>query len=181
MGVILFKWFLVYGFSFFVFHSENSSKEAKLLQVQKLHPFYISVTEITHNDKEKTLEVSCKIFIDDLENTLKKNYNTVVDLSNEKQETQNDKFISDYISKNLLLNADGKVSKCNYIGFEKDGESVYCYFEISNIPTLKKLDVTNSLLQDFTDKQINIMHITVKGKRKSYKLDFPNKQASFSF
>jgi len=181
MVAVLYKWFLVSGFSFLVSLSADSWNKQTALQAERLHPFYISVTEINHNDKEKTLEVSCKIFIDDLESTLKKNYNTAVDLSNEKQETQNDKFISDYIFKHLILNADGKSSKMNYIGFEKDGESVYCYFEIANVPTLKKLDITNSLLQDFTDKQINIMHITVKGKRKSYKLDFPNKQASFSF
>lgn len=181
MVYVLYKWFLVSGFSFFVSQSAGSWNKQAALQAEKLHPFYISVTEIIHNDKEKNLEVSCKIFVDDMESTLKQNYKTSVDLSNEKQQVQNDKFISDYISKHLVLNADGKASQLNYIGFEKEGESVYCYFEIANIASLKKMDITNSLLQDFTDKQINIMHITVNGKRKSYKLDYPKKQASFNF
>jgi hypothetical protein len=46
---------------------------------------------------------------------------------------------------------------------------------------LKKLDVIDSLLQDFTSDQINIIHVTVNGKRQSTKLDYPEKAASFTF
>ena len=46
------------------------------------HPFHVSVTEIEHNAADKTLEISCKIFTDDFETILAKNYNTKVDLIN---------------------------------------------------------------------------------------------------
>jgi Domain of unknown function (DUF6702) len=36
------------------------------------HPLYISVTEINHNAKDRILEVSCKIFTNDLETVLEK-------------------------------------------------------------------------------------------------------------
>ena len=145
------------------------------------HPFYVSVTEIHHNSKDKTLEISCRIFVDDMEATLKKNYHTPVDLSNSKQQAANDRMISDYLPKHLALSIDGKPARLNYVGFEKDSESVYCFFEIHNVTSLKKLDVVNSVLHDFTEDQINIMHVSVNGTRKSYKLDFPDKLASFSF
>ena len=35
------------------------------------HPFFVSVTEIEYLSKEKVLGVSCKVFNDDLETTLK--------------------------------------------------------------------------------------------------------------
>ena len=35
------------------------------------HPIYVSVTEIQHNVKDKSLEVSCKIFTGDFEAILK--------------------------------------------------------------------------------------------------------------
>jgi hypothetical protein len=34
------------------------------------HPFYVSVTEISQNATDKSLEVSCKFFADDFEQTL---------------------------------------------------------------------------------------------------------------
>ena len=35
-----------------------------------LHPFFVGVTEVQHNAKDKTLEVSVKLFAEDLEKTL---------------------------------------------------------------------------------------------------------------
>jgi len=146
-----------------------------------LHPFYVSVTEITHNPKEQTLEVSCKMFAEDLEEILKKNSRTTIDLTAVKQQAQNEKMIQDYIAKHLAIQANGKTLKLNFIGFEKEAESVYCYFETEKINGVKKLDVTDSILQDFSDKQINIIHVVVNNNRKSQKLDYPDKMASFSF
>ncbi|MEO6069294.1 MAG: DUF6702 family protein [Chitinophagaceae bacterium] len=176
MVILFYKWFFVSLFSAFSLFNVTDKKAENVK-----HPFYVSVTEINHNAKEKTLEISVKIFADDLEDVLKQNYKTPVDVSSEKGEAQNGKLIKDYISKHLSLAIDGKQATLHYVGFEKQSESVYCYFDVANIAAVKKLDVTNSLLQDFNNEQINIMHIIVNGSRKSYKLDFPNKQASFSF
>jgi hypothetical protein len=178
MVAILHKWLLVVGLWAVQPQSYTISSAT---QAEAYHPFYISVTEINHNSQDKIFEISCKIFVDDMEAVLKQNYKTAIDLSNEKQKDLHDKLLADYISKNLLVAADGKGGKLSYIGYEKESESVYCYFEVSNVPSVKKLDITNSILQDYIDKQINIMHITVNGNRKSYKLDYPNKQASFNF
>jgi hypothetical protein len=145
------------------------------------HPFYVSVTEINHNANNKTIEISCKIFSEDLEKILRKNYKAPVDLANEKLHPLNNKLIQNYFLKNLSVNPEGKVAKLNYIGFEKESAAVYCYFEITNISSIKKLDITNSILQDFSDQQTNIMHVMVNGKRTSTKLDYPKKQASFNF
>ncbi len=76
---------------------------------------------------------------------------------------------------------DGKLVALNYVGFEKEKESVYAYFEVSNVSAVKNITATNSLLHDFINQQINIMHITVSGKRQSTKLDYPQTKAAFGF
>ena len=177
MVALYFKWFL---FSLLSISSSLRTSDAPTPS-EKLHPFYVSVTEINHNAKEKTLEVSCKIFADDMEDVLKQNYKAIVDVGNEKQESQNGRMINDYIQHHLSLSVDGKAVPLHFVGFEKQSESLYCYFDVANVSSLKKLDINNSILQDFNNEQINIMHITVNGNRKSYKLDYPNKQASFAF
>jgi hypothetical protein len=35
-----------------------------------LHPFFVSVIDITHNPKERSIEMSVRIFNEDLEKTL---------------------------------------------------------------------------------------------------------------
>jgi hypothetical protein len=151
------------------------------VNVYAYHPFYISVSEMSLNAKTKSLEISCKMFAEDLEDVLKQNYKVPVDLSNTRMEVQDKKWMNDYILKHLSINIDAKTVAIKFIGFEKDSESVYCYFEVINVPAIQKISVNNTILQDYKQEQINIMHVIVNGTRKSTKLDYPSSQASFSF
>lgn len=146
-----------------------------------LHPFYVSVTEINHNAGNKSLEISCKFFAEDLEQILEKNYKTQLDIAAAKDKAAFDKFIPDYVGKHFSLTVDGKAVALQYVGFEKEKESAYAYFEVDNISSVKNVSATNSLLHDFIDQQINIMHVTVGGKRQSTKLDYPETKAAFQF
>ena len=181
MAILLYKWLAVSLLAFSAPAPAEALLPATATAAAVRHPFYVSVTEIHHNRETKALEITCKIFADDLEDILKKNYKTTVDLSAAAQKTQNDKLISDYFTRHLGLSADGKLLKLAFVGFEKDSESAYCYFEVLQLPALKSLKVSNSILQDLTAEQINIMHVSVNGTRKSYKLDYPHKDASFTF
>ena len=178
MAAVLYKWLLVTGFCLPVEKTEISKLN---IQGVNIHPFYISVTEFNQNAKDNTLEISCKMFAEDLEQILEKNYKKQLDISLDKDKANFDKYIPDYVSKHLVLVIDGKAVKLSYVGYETERESAYCYFQIDGIATLKKIDITNSILQDFNQEQINIMHVVVNGIRKSLKLNYPEKNASFSF
>lgn len=145
------------------------------------HPFFVSVTEIDQNAASKSLEISCKFFADDLEQTLEKAYNTRLDISSTNDKTAFDKVIPDYVNKHLQLTINGKPAKLTYVGYEKDKESAYCYFEVDNVASVQNIAAANTLLYDFKNEQINIMHVTVNGKRQSTKLDYPANKASFRF
>jgi hypothetical protein len=176
MAVSMFKW-LLFG-SFLMI---GQPRPANNSTTSNPHPYYISVVEVNHNAADKTLEISCKIFTNDFETTLEKNYRTKVDLVNPKDKATMDKLISDYIPKHLSFKVDGRPVNYSYVGYEKEDEAIYSYWQVDNIPSLKKLDITNSILHDFSDQQINIVHVTVNGKRQSVKLDYPGTVASFSF
>jgi hypothetical protein len=136
---------------------------------------------MTYNAKTKSIEISCKMFAEDVEDVLKQNYKIKVDLSNDKQQAQNNNLMNDYIVKHFSINIDSKPANFKFVGFEKDKESVYCYLEVVNVPAIKKLSVTNSILYDFNKEQMNIIHVINNGNRESTKLDYPKNQASFSF
>lgn len=182
MAFLLYKWLLSFSLFTGVASPNSFVSDTKQQRIKEdYHPFYVSVTEIAHNKQEKSLEVSCKIFTDDLEAILKQLYQKSIHLSDDKKQAESGVFINDYINKHLKVWTDGKPVTLNYVGYEKESEAVYCYFEVNQVPAVQKLYIENSILQDFTDQQINIMHVTVNGKRLSHKLDFPNKKASFNF
>ena len=88
MVVKLFKWFVLstlwWGTSFSTVPGQKATArcQATILSPKaSYHPFYVSVTEINQNLKEKTLEISCKLFAEDFETTLNKDYKTTVDFT----------------------------------------------------------------------------------------------------
>ncbi len=146
-----------------------------------LHPFFVSVIDIKHNVKGKNIEVSIRVFTDDLETTLKKNYKKNVDLSTGNAKPEVNNAVASYIQSKLQLNVDGKVKTLKYVGYEVQKESVWIYAEVNDVATIKKLNVTCNLLYEFQEKQSNIINATVGGTEKNYKLDNPKNSVEFTW
>ena len=145
------------------------------------HPFHVSVVEVEHNATDKTLEISCKIFTDDFETILAKNYKSKVDLINPPNKAAMDTLVKKYILSHLSIKVNGKPVFLNYIGYENEKEAAYGYVEVENISSVSKLEITNSILFDKFDDQVNIMHVKAGGDRKSTRLNYPDKDAVFNF
>lgn len=146
-----------------------------------LHPFFVSVIQIDQNTKEKSLEISVRIFAEDFEATLKKYGNTKLDLIHPIDKAATDKLVNNYLQSKLQLRVDGKPVTMHYIGYEQRLESIWVYLEVDNIATIKKLDVNCNLLYEFEQKQTNILHVKANGKDKSFKLDNPQSSTVFEF
>ena len=183
MVTLFYKWWLapVLGLGIFLNtgNINTASREAEI----NLHPIHISTLEIEHNAADKNLEITCKIFWDDFETALTKinSKNKRVDLTNEKNLVENNLLISAYITSHLSLLVDGKPVAINFVGFEKEDIVIFSYLEVPGINTLKKISITNSLMHDMFDDQVEIIHVVVNGNRKSTKLEFPAKFSEFSF
>ncbi|HTR28042.1 MAG TPA: DUF6702 family protein [Puia sp.] len=145
------------------------------------HPLYITVTEINHNPKDKILEVSCKMFTNDFETVLEKAAGTRVDLSAAKDKPATDKLIAAYVGRHLRLKVDGKPAQLHFVGSEKEEDGTWSYFQVDDVPAVRRIDVANDLLYDGFPQEINIMHVTVGGQRQSTRLDCPAAAASFQF
>lgn len=146
-----------------------------------LHPFFVSVTEVHHNSKEKTLEISCKTFADDLEKAIDNTAKVKLDLFNIKDSAIAEKGVSDYVKKHFLVKVDGKPLQLEFVGFEREGDALWSYYQVTNVPSVKKMEITNTILHEISTDQINLMHITVGSVRKSSKLDYPTSGAVYDF
>ena len=145
------------------------------------HPFFVSVTEINHNAKTKSIEISTKIFFDDLEADLEESYKLKLDIIKPTDKTQLDKCLADYIRKSLIVKIDGKTYTANYIGYEIQGEAAWCYLEIPKINKVGTIEINNSILYNLRKEQINMLNVTVGGKRQSTKLNYPERKVVMKF
>ena len=184
MAIVFNKWLFVF-LAVSGLYSEGHVNDRKHLFSNRVtggfHPLHISVTEINHNATEKIIEISCKMFTDDFEKVLAQNYKTKVDLINPADRPAIEKLVNDFVQKHLILKADGKPVQLSYLGYDRDNEATYSYFQAESVSNLKKVEIINTILHELFTDQINMMHIVVNGKRKSLKLDFPEKEAVVSF
>jgi hypothetical protein len=146
-----------------------------------MHPFYISVVEIEHNAKDATIEISARTYTDDLEKMIQKEFNVKLDLSQANQKEQANKYINLYMQKKIALQVDGVKYKMDFVGYEIQKESTWSYFEIKEVKQVKQLNLFCELLFGVDPNQINIIHTTVGGVRKSYELASPNNTTQFNF
>ena len=145
------------------------------------HPLHVSTTEVNFNAKEKSLEVSCRIYTDDFEAILAKQYKTKTDLSKPALHKVMDELVKKYITTHLQFTVNGKNATANYIGFEKDDEATSVYLELTNVVTFQKINVSNSILYDLFDDQMNVMHVVKDGIRKSVRANYPTRELGIVF
>ena len=165
MAAILYKWIIAFA----------------LINFSSHHPIFLSVTEIAHNAGNKSLEITCKIFTDDLEVTLQKKYSLKIDLLDKKSRAAMNPLVSDYIQKHLSIAVDSHPVSMQFLGFEQEEEAIVTYFEVKNVGKLKTIEVLNNILYESQPGQMGIIHIMVNGKRKSSQLTNPEAKAGFQF
>lgn len=163
-----------YFFYLFLFTCLNLAASNK-------HPLHVSTTEVSYNAKDKTLELSCKIFTDDFEAVLAKLYKQKVDLSNPALKKNMDELVKKYLISHLQLKANGKAVTLNYIGFEIDHEATNIYLEVEKIASLKSVTVSNTILYDQFDDQMSILHVVKGSIRKSTKILYPDQTFTANF
>lgn len=175
MASFLYKWLLLMGVLNFYNTSINTVTNTAT------HPYFVTVTEIEHNAKEKTLEISCKIFTDDFEKALRQNYKSFVDLLKPKDKEAMNKLVADYVQKHLMITVNGKTAALQFIGYEQQEEGIVSFYQANKIPSVNKMDITDNILYEYKKEQIGIIHVVVDGNRKSTKLDNPKDKVSFEF
>lgn len=145
------------------------------------HPFYVSVTEVVQQKNSGTVQVSSRIFFDDFERTLEKQYKMKVNILKPADRKQVDLLIAAYIKAHLKISANGKLLNLKYLGYEIEEDAAWCYFETAGVGPVKHLSIKNDILFEQHESQSNMIHAIVNGQRKSTKLDNPKSGVVFTY
>ena len=139
-----------------------------------LHPFHVSVTEISYNNSNKHLEISVRIFADDLENALEKYARTRFDLIDSLNDPSAQKILEMYLKKNFIVKQHGKLTELNFLGSEIDEDVIWSYLESSPVKNPETIWVSNTLLLDLFDDQVNLVHLVIGQNTRSRKYNQDN-------
>ncbi len=146
------------------------------------HPVYVTAIDLMYSAKEKTMQITVRMFANDLETVLRKQTRKSIDVLHPKSQVVLDSVLFNYIKKHFAVSINTKPTTLMYVGSEEaEKGSIWVYIELQKIPTPKTINVNSTLLYDFQPQQINIIHTNVNNNYKSYKLVNPSNEAVFTY
>lgn len=136
-----------------------------------LHPIHVSVSEINYSEKDKALQITSRVFIDDLELSIRtQRKEEELDVTAPKNGLTTNQLVIDYMKEHFKIKIDGKPAKLNFLAVETEDLAFICYIEIENVKKLKTLEVFNDVITETHDDQSNLVHVTYKSPIKSARL-----------
>ena len=139
------------------------------------HPFYLSLTDIYLKPEDKIVEVGVRVFADDFEEALKKLTGMEGQINGSTDTLKYIKVFEWYFQGRLHISVNDKNIPLEVIGYEMEDEAVWIYLEGNLNEDVKKVDINNSILYDYLERQSNMVHCWYKGKRQSFKLNYPER------
>ncbi|MCP9764842.1 DUF6702 family protein [Lacihabitans soyangensis] len=145
------------------------------------HDFHTSLTEINYNPKSGSLELSVRVFTDDLELTLT-NFNKGKLVKIEDPENVVDPLIEQYLRKNLaLVSPDKDVKFGKFYGKEKEANATWLYLEIFDCKNIKNYTIYNNIMQEMFSDQTNLVNIIFGSDKRTIVFDSKTRISTWPF
>ncbi len=126
------------------------------------HDIHVSICDIKDKSDKGKVELSVKIFYDDLLNAvglkvgeeLPENY------------TSADELIIEFISRNIKVSINGEEKEMKYIESISYPPAVWTTMEIDHQSTINDITIENTILLNLFDDQTNMVNIKLAGEKK---------------
>lgn len=140
---------------------------AVTLMSAAMHKYYVSVFQLTYVPAKKEIQMTSRIFIDDLEAALVKKYKKKFYISTATETAGSDEYIKKYIVEKLHIKVNGKEKPIKFLGKETEEDILVCYFTLPAEKNIKSLSISAAVLLEMFDDQQNIIHVNVQRNKKS--------------
>lgn len=133
-----------------------------------VHKFYMAIYQVNYASEKRMLQITSRIFVDDLDKALEKKYGKKFFLGTDKETVESVELLKKYLGENFKLKVNGQSKNIIFLSKEMDGDVLVCYFNIKEIAKFNSLEIFNSILIDCFPEQQNIVHVTAYGSKKSF-------------
>ncbi len=140
-----------------------------------VHKFYVAVYQINYVSDKKMLQVTSRIFIDDLTKTLEKQSGKKCYLATEKESVEDVLLLKKYFSEHFTIKVNGQLKTMLFLSKENEADVLICYCSIKEITKITSLEINNTVLTDWNSDQQNIVHINALGTKKTLLFTDSNK------
>ncbi|UFH36734.1 DUF6702 family protein [Flavobacterium acetivorans] len=132
------------------------------------HKFYMGIYQVNYAPDKKMLQITSRIFVDDLNNALEKKYTKKLNLGTDKESSEELVLLKKYMSEKFSLKVNGELKPIQFLSKELDGDVMVCYWNIREVSKIKSIEVYNAVLVDWNSEQQNITHFSVNKIKNSF-------------
>lgn len=144
------------------------------LSSMTMHKFYVSIYQVDYVPKKKMIQITSRIFIDDINDALEKKFHKKTFVGDEKENPEDVNLMKKYVAEKFTLKVNGVVKPMNFLSKEIEANVVICYLNIKDISKLNSLEIENSALMELNSEQQNIIQSNIAGEKKSLLLTAEN-------
>lgn len=132
------------------------------------HKFYVGVFQVNYAAEKKMIQITSRIFIDDLNNGLEKKYHKKTFVGTEKETQADVDLLKKYLTEHFSIKINGQSKSIAFLSKEVEaGDVLVCYSRIKDVDKFKTIEISNTILVDWNSEQQNITHISAFGIKKS--------------
>jgi hypothetical protein len=154
---------------------------AGLLTSAGVHKYYVAVFQMDHKPEKKTIQITGRIFIDDLEKTLNTKHGKTFYLATEKELPETTNTLKQYLLDKITVKVNGKAAPVTFLAKEVDDDILVCYLTVSAPKKVTSIEVRNTVLQEMFREQQNMINTKVNNERKSLLLTHDTPSGTVTF
>jgi hypothetical protein len=133
-----------------------------------VHDFHTSLTQMEFAAKSQTVEISIRMFTDDLETALtKENGGKPIQFGGP---TKPDQLLERYVRKHFVMaDSQRKPRPYTYIGYEQESDAHWVYLEMpaAGADTFRNVVIKQDILMDLFSDQVNLVNIQYNQQKKT--------------
>lgn len=131
------------------------------------HKFYVGVFQVDYFKEKKAVQITARLFIDDLEKALYKKHNKHFYITTKDEVSDANTYIAKYLDEKLKIKINNKIQTLQFLTKEQEENIVICYLKINFKDNMKELEITNNVLSDVFNEQQNLVHLNINGNKKT--------------
>ena len=144
------------------------------LTAMSVHKFYVSIYQINYVPQKKMIQITSRIFIDDMNNALEKKYHKKTFVGTDRETADDVVLMKKYLAEKFVLKLNGSAKPMNFLSKEVEANVIVCYFSIKEVSKINSLSIENSALLEVNEEQQNIIQANISGEKESLLLTSDN-------
>lgn len=138
-----------------------------LMSSLAFHQFFVSIYQINFISNKSRVEITARIFVDDLNRFLSKNKTNKTHIGDKLESAADLVLLQKMFEESLLIQINHQPKKLLFLSKELDGNVLVCYLKITEVSQIQSFEIENNCLMGLDDSQQNIVQTHFFDKKQS--------------